>query len=143
MADHTQELTWVLQIVTARLRELGMIDSDIEDIISTIRKDVAKSINGISSSAYGRQDAEFPLVTALRQAVQNNRSIRRYLGNMKQNDEAFMGIFVQLESRIAIVSGKYCCATEMIKSIEVILVAFCSGKETVSFLMAPHVLRYQ
>ena len=86
-----------------------MIDSDIEDIISTIRKDVAKSINGISSSAYGRQDAEFPLVTALRQAVQNNRSIRRYLGNMKQNDEAFMGIFVQLESRIAIVSGKYWC----------------------------------
>lgn len=86
-----------------------MNNSVIEDTISTIKKDVDESIEGISSSVYGRQDAEFPLVTALRQAVQNNRNIRRHLGSMRQSDGAFMGIFVELETRIATMGGKFWC----------------------------------
>ena len=70
---------------------------------------VDESLQGIKSSAYGKQYVEASWLAALRQAVQNNRSIRRYLGSMRQSDDAFMGIFVQLESRIAIDGGKYWC----------------------------------
>lgn len=60
---------------------------------------------GIKISAYGKQYVEASWLAALRQAIPKSRDIRQYLGDMRQIDDAFMGIFVQLETRIAIDEG--------------------------------------
>lgn len=97
----------MLEITTTRLQELGM--SNVADIVSAIRKDVEASIERVETSTSQEKDDQALLMTALERALQNNREVRRYFGDMTQTNAISRSILAEVEGQMAAEDGQHWC----------------------------------